>query len=126
MDTPNSNKQAITRETVKLISCVINSDKSDKELLQALYDEQQIIRANSINCRGYASLYEAKSKKGKLPRAHFSRLIEVIVSPAEADTVFEFIFHKLGLDKPGIGVLYMSSLDYSSHFSLPKNMPVQD
>ncbi|WP_198265220.1 P-II family nitrogen regulator [sulfur-oxidizing endosymbiont of Gigantopelta aegis] len=109
----------VARETVKLISCLVNSEKAEKELLQALYDEQQIVRANSINCRGYASLFEARSKKNTLPQAHFSYLIEVVVAQVNADTIFDFIFRKAGLDKPGAGVVFMEPLQGASHFSLP-------
>ena len=48
-------EHSVPREAVKLISCIVNSEKTERKLLQALYDEQQITRANSINCRGYAS-----------------------------------------------------------------------
>ncbi|MBE9526044.1 MAG: hypothetical protein IME94_03630 [Proteobacteria bacterium] len=115
----NPEAQSESREAVKLISCLVNSEKVQKELLQALYDEQQITRANSINCRGYASLFEARAKAGSLPQAHFSYLIEVLVSQSKADALFDFIFHKAGLDKPGAGIVFMEKLFGASDFSLP-------
>ncbi len=115
----------VPREAVKLISCIINSEKTERELLQALYEEQQITRANSINCRGYASLFEARSKPGKLPQPHFSYEIEVVVSQSRADEIFDFIFCKAGLDKPGVGIVFMTSLQGGSHFSLPENISTE-
>ena len=123
MDKQNSIKHDSPHESVKLITCIINSEAisktSEKELLQALYDEQKIVRANSIHCRGYAPLHETKLKNSTLPQSHFARLIEIIVPSEESDHVFEFIFHKLGIDQPGVGVMHIKSLDYSSGFSLP-------
>ena len=115
----NPEDQSENREAVKLISCLVNSEKVQKELLQALYDKQQITRANSINCRGYASLFEAKAKAGSLPQPHFSYLIEVLVSQSKADALFDFIFRKAELDKPGAGIVFMEQLFGASDFSLP-------
>ena len=115
----NPEEQSVPREAVKLISCIVNSEKTERELLQALYDEQQITRANSINCRGYASLFEARTKADTLPQAHFAYVIEVLVAESKADAVFDFIFRKAGLDKPGAGVVFMESLHGASNFSLP-------
>ena len=117
----NSEEQSVPREAVKLISCIVNSEKTERKLLQALYDEQQITRANSINCRGYASLFEARAEANTLPRPHFAHLIEVVVSQSKADAVFDFIFRKAELDKPGAGVVFMESLYGASNFSLPED-----
>lgn len=123
MDSINDTEQAVPREAVKLITCVLSSEKDEKDLLHALYEERQITRANSISCRGFASLFEAKTEADELPKPHFARLIEVIVPEAEADEVFDFIYEKAGLDKPGAGVVFMESLLGASGFSLPQDVP---
>jgi len=124
----DSIKHDSPHESVKLITCIINSEAisktSEKELLQTLYDEKKIVRANSIHCRGYAPLHETKLKNSTLPQSHFSRLIEIIVPSEEADQVFEFIFHKLNIDRPGVGVMHIKSLNYSSGFSMPETLSV--
>ena len=112
-------ESSVPREVFKLISCIVNSEKTEREVLQALYDEHQIIRANSTNCRGYASLFEVRSKTDTLPKPHFAHLIEVVISQSKADEVFDFIFRKAGLDKPGAGIVFMEPLQGASHFSLP-------
>ena len=58
MDTIKDTQHHVVREAAKLITCVLRSDKKEKELLRVLYKECQITRANSINCRGFASLFE--------------------------------------------------------------------
>lgn len=123
MDSINGKEQVVPREAVKLITCVLNSEKVEKKLLRALYKELQITRANSIKCRGYASLFEAKAEADELPNPHFARLIEVIVPAAEADEVFDFIYEKADLGKPGGGVVFMAPLLGASSFSLPEDVP---
>jgi nitrogen regulatory protein PII len=126
MDSINDTEQAVPHEAAKLITCVLNSEKVEKVVLHALYKERQITRANSINCRGFASLFEAKTEADDLPRPHFARLIEVIVPEAEADEVFDFIYQKAGLDKPGAGVVFMATLLGASSFSLPRDVREED
>ena len=123
MDSINGTEPVVPREAAKLITCILNSEKVERVLLHALYTERQITRANSINCRGFASLFEAKAKADELPKPHFARLIEVIVPESEADEVFDFIYEKAGLDKPGAGVVFMGSLLGASGFSLPQEVP---
>ncbi len=115
----DQSESSVPHEAVKLISCIVHSEEAERELLQALYDEQQITRANSINCRGYASLFEARTKAGTLPQPHFAHLIEVVVAQSKANALFDFIFRKAGLDKPGAGIVFMAPLYGASHFSLP-------
>lgn len=122
----NETERPVSRDTVKLITCVLNSEKDERELLRALYKERQITRANSVNCRGYASLFEARTKSGELPEPHFARLIEVIVPAAEADEVFDFIFEAADLGRPGAGVIYMAPSLGASSFSLPQDVPEED
>lgn len=123
MDNINDTGQTEPCEAVKLITCVLNSEKDERALLHALYNERQITRANSVNCRGFASLFEAKTEGFKLPEPHFSRLVEVIVPAGEADDVFDFIYEKAGLGKPGAGVVFMAPLLGASRFLLPQDIP---
>lgn len=126
MDSINDTEQTVPREAVKLISCVLNSKEVERTLLRALYKERQITRANSVKCRGYASLFEAKTKTGELPIPQFARLIEVVVPEAEADELFDFIYRKAGLGKPGAGVIFMAPLLGASSFSLPQDVPEEE
>jgi nitrogen regulatory protein PII len=126
MDSIDNTEQPVRHQAVKLITCILNSEKDEKKLLQALYEERHINRANSVNCRGFASLFEAKTAAGELPIPHFARLVEVVVSGAEADEIFDFIYEKAGLGKPGAGVMFMASLLGASSFSLPQDIPQED
>ncbi len=120
----NDTGQVVPGEAVKLITCVLHSENVGKELLRTLYKERQITRANSVSCRGFASLFETEAKE--LPEPHFARLIEVIVAEAEADEVFDFIYHKAGLEKPGGGVVFMAPLLGANTFLLPQNIQEED
>ncbi len=123
MDSITDKKHHLPTKAVKLITCILNSETGEGELLHALYEEKNITRANSIKCRGYASLFDAKTEGDELPEPRFARLIEVIVPEAEADEVFDFIYEKAGLGKPAAGVVYMASLLGASSFSLPLDVP---
>ena len=52
--------------SVKLISCVLSDDGTERRLLRWLRD-QGITGANSVYCRGHSVLREAKARRGKLP-----------------------------------------------------------
>ena len=116
--------EPVPRETVKLITCVLNDEQNGKRLLSAL-KQRNIIRANSINCRGFASLAEVDNKD-KLPEPRFVKLIEVIVSEAEADEVFDFIYEEAGIGEPAAGTIFMTALLGSSQYSLPENIPDEE
>ena len=125
MDSITDTKHHLSIKAVKLITCVLNGKNIDGEgdLLHALYEEKKITRANSIKCRGFASLFDAKTVGDGLPEPRFARIIEVIVPETEADDVFDFIYEKAELGKPGAGVVYMASLLGASSYSLPRDVP---
>ena len=123
MDSITDTEHHLPIKSVKLITCVLNSENGEGELLHALYEEKKITRANCIKCRGYASLFDAKTVGDELPEPRFARMIEVIVPEAEADEVFDFIYEKAGLGKPGAGVVYMALLMGASCYSLPRDVP---
>ena len=123
MDNITDTEHHLPIKEVKLITCVLNSENGERELLHALYEEKRITRANCIKCRGYASLFDAKTVGDELPEPRFARMIEVIVPKAVADEVFDFIYEKAGLGKPGAGVVYMAPLLTASSYSLPRDVP---
>ncbi|HID72535.1 TPA: hypothetical protein EYP38_01220 [Candidatus Micrarchaeota archaeon] len=125
MDSIAGTERHLPIKVVKLITCILNSENGEGELLHALYEEKQITRAHSIKCRGYASLFDAKTVGDELPEPRFARMIEVIVPETEADEAFDFIYEKAGLGKPGAGVVYMTPLLGASSFSLPRDVPLE-
>lgn len=109
-------------EARQIITCILPDDGTDKTLLRTLRDEKGIFGADSVACRGIAALREAKTKKGRLPQSTLVRMVNFVVSVTEAETLFEFIYEKARISRPGGGMLFMGKPVESTPFSLPKDV----
>lgn len=107
----------------KAIFCALPDDGTDKRLLLALRSELGVVRANCHACRGMAVLAHVRTEPGKLPTPSLVRLVQVVVDEPQAKAVFDFIYERAGLAKPGRGTMWQMPLIGCTHFALPEDVP---
>lgn len=105
----------------KLISCVLPDDGTERRLLAWLRD-QGITRANSVYCRGHSVLRKTKARRGKLPEPALVRLVSIVVEADQADALFELLYERADIHRPGGGALLMTPLTFATPFALPEGI----
>lgn len=117
--------QSVPHDACKLISCVLPDDGTEKKLIRALRDEKQITRANSTSCLGLEILADARTKFGELPEPTLVRKVDVVVPEADADELYDYIYEKARIGRPGGGAIWLRALTIASPFALPADVPVE-
>jgi len=115
--------QSLTLEASQVITCILPDEGIHRMLILDLLHEKGITRVESTSCRGIAALREARTKKGRLPTSTLVQMINVVVSVTEAEALFEYIYEKARIGRPGGGMLLLGKPLESTPFTLPESVP---
>jgi hypothetical protein len=117
----------------QVITCILPDEGIHRMLIRDLHHEKGITRVESIRCRGIAALREARTKKGRLPVSTLVQMIKVVVqmikvvvSVMEAEALFEYIYEKARIGRPGGGMLLLGKPIKSTPFALPEDLPEEN
>ena len=110
-------------EPVWRIQAILPDDGTDRELLNGLRREHGVNRAESTLVRGVAALQEAKTRRGRLPVSSLARLVTILVAPADAHAVFDYVVVTARIGRPGGGAAMLDRLSGATVYRLP---PVPD
>ena len=126
MSDGQASDQSLTLEASQVITCILPDEGIHRMLILELRHEKGINRVESTPCRGIAALREARSKKGRLPTSTLVQVINIIVSVTEAEALFEYIYEKARIGRPGGGMLLLGKPIESTPFTLPESVPEEN
>ncbi len=113
---------AIPGGAAKLISCILPDDGTERRLLGWLRDQQGILRANSVYCRGHSQLRRPPGRRGRLPEPSLMRLVTIVVAADEADALFDRVYEEAAIHRQDGGVMMMTPLTFATAFALPADI----
>lgn len=107
----------------KLITCVLPKGIC-LDVIKSLKEEKGIITANLNTARGVGKLtplaYRGVGEQSE------KEVLTVTVASENADEIFGYIYDEAKIDRPHGGLIYMSSLDSVSAYSLPEDLPEEE
>ena len=109
-----------------MIVCTLPDDGTDIKIMRQLRKEKNVNRVDSIACRGVPNLQTAKTRLGRLPEPTLSRILTIIVTEAEADDVFDFVYHQAQIGQPGRGALVQTPLVGATRYVMPDDVPEEE
>ncbi len=126
MSDGQASDQSLPLEASQVITCILPDEGIHRMLILDLRHEKGITRVESTPCRGLAALREARAKKGRLPTSTLVQMINVVVSVTEAEALFEYIYEKARIGRPGGGMLLLGKPLESTPFTLPESVPEEN
>jgi hypothetical protein len=114
---------AFTLEPGCRIQVVLPDDGTDRRLLEGLWRDRGIARADTVAVKAVAALQKAKARRGRLPEPMLSRLVTLVVDPADADAVFEYVCATANIGRPGGGMVLADRLLGATTCVFPPGLP---
>lgn len=107
----------------KLITCILPRGISFG-VIKMLKEEKGIVTANVNTARGAGKLtplaYRGVGEQTE------KEILTVSISNDEADEIFGFLFDTAEIGRPHGGLMYMSSLENTSTYLLPEDLPEEE
>lgn len=122
MPDENIQVESAQLESAIVIICILPDDGTDIKLMRQLKNDKAVTRVESIACRGVNNLQNAKTRSGKLPEPALYRYFSAIVTEAQADDVFNFIYHTAQIGQPNRGFMIQTTLLGATTYSMPDNV----
>jgi len=123
MDISHNSHRPAPRDNGKLITCILPDDGTDKKLMRALRREKNIISVDSVSCMSIAALTDVKTKHGQLPELELARIVRVLVTAAEADNLYDYIYEKAHIGRRGGGAIMQGTVAAVTPYTLPEGIP---
>jgi len=101
-----------------LITCILPKGTS-LPLLPRIKHELGILTAHLNSARGFGRSAQGNDSS---PAQSEKELLTVITPGARADEVFNWLFEVAGINQPGGGLIYMTTLKGATAFSVPDNL----
>ena len=92
-------------------------------VLKQLKEELDIVACNINHARG-SGRFSPLADRGVGEQTE-KEILSVVVDEAQAEAVFDFIYHAAKIDRPHGGLVFQSALGLASHYQIPAELPAE-